>query len=225
MPCKQRKGGLQSAGPFFCMGEIMKLILIRHGETLWNKEKRLQGTSDIELSAVGIEQAGKLALSLKNVSIGAIHASPLKRAHQTAEIINRYHGKKIETHHELMEMNMGDFEGMPFKELMIREKELIDRWIAEPEWVRMPNGENLTDLQNRVWPSIQRIFDQGENALVVSHNFTIATILCRLRKLSLSAYREACVNNASKTVIHYQNNEVHIETVNDCRHLDGLSTP
>ena len=76
----------------------MQLILIRHGETLWNKEGRVQGISDVELSTVGIEQARLLALSLKDQPICAIHASPLKRALKTAEIINEFHQKEIHTH-------------------------------------------------------------------------------------------------------------------------------
>ena len=199
----------------------MQLILIRHGETLWNKEKRVQGTTDIELSETGIEQARKLAVSLKSMAIGAIHASPLKRAHQTAAIINRFHGRDIETHHELMEMDMGDFEGVSFKDLMARENEFLRRWIAEPASVRMPNGETLAELQNRAWRTIEEILRREENALVVSHNFTIASILCRLRNISLSEFRSTCVDNASKTLIRFQNGRAHIEVVNDCRHLDA----
>lgn len=72
----------------------MQLTLIRHGETFWNKEKRVQGITDIELSETGIDQARKLALSLKDCPLDSIHSSPLKRALQTAEIINRFHGKR-----------------------------------------------------------------------------------------------------------------------------------
>ena len=117
----------------------MQLILIRHGETLWNKEGRIQGTSDIELSPVGIEQARLLALSLKDQHIGAIHSSPLKRALKTAEIINGFHRKEIRIHPGLMEMDQGDFEGFSFKELMACEKEFLNKWVANPASVRMPN--------------------------------------------------------------------------------------
>ena len=208
---------------FVELGEDMQLILIRHGETLWNKEKRVQGTTDIELSSAGIEQARRLAASLKDANIGAIHASPLKRAHQTAEIINRFHGRNIETHHELMEMDMGDFEGVSFKDLMARENEFLRRWIAEPASVRMPNGETLAELQNRAWRPIQKFLEREEDALIVSHNFTIATILCRVRNISLSEFRSTCVDNASKTLIRFQDGQAHIEVINDCRHLDAPS--
>ncbi|KAF0155901.1 MAG: hypothetical protein FD159_1939 [Syntrophaceae bacterium] len=199
----------------------MKLILIRHGETLWNKEGRIQGTSDIELSEAGIEQARRLALSLKDSEIDAIHASPLKRAYQTAEIINSFHQRKIEVHPELAEMDQGDFEGLTFKELMACEKEFLHRWIADPASVRMPRGESLTELQTRAWQSIEKIIEGGENALVVAHNFTIAAILCRLRKINLSDFRSTCVDNASKTLIHIREGQAHIELMNDRSHLSA----
>lgn len=197
----------------------MQLILIRHGETLWNKEKRVQGTSDIELSAVGVEQARKLALSLKDEAIASIYASPLKRARKTAEIINSFHGRTIEILESLTEMNMGDFEGLSFEELMARENDFLRRWVAEPSSVRMPNGETLAELQHRAWTQIEKIIAREENALVVSHNFTIASILCRLKNISLSEFRHACVGNASKTIISIQNSEARVVTMDDQSHL------
>ena len=201
----------------------MQLILIRHGETLWNKERRIQGTSDIELSAAGIEQARLLSLSLKDEPIFAIHASPLKRALKTAEIINEFHHKEIQTHSDLMEMDQGDFEGFSFKELMACEKDFLNKWIADPASVRMPNGESLNQLQDRAWRTLESIINQEENALVVAHNFTIAAILCRIRKISLSEFRSTCVDNASKTVIRLQNGEAEIIALNDCSHLPETS--
>jgi broad specificity phosphatase PhoE len=197
----------------------MRLILVRHGETLWNKEGRIQGTSDIELSPVGIEQARLLALSLKDQTIGAIHASPLKRALQTAEIINEFHHHEIQTHQDLMEMDQGDFEGFSFKELMACEKEFLNKWIADPASVKMPNGESLIQLQERAWRALETIINKEENALVVAHNFTIAVILCRMRNISLSEFRSTCVGTASKTIVRLQNGEAFIEAINDRSHL------
>jgi len=197
----------------------MQLILIRHGETLWNKEGRIQGTSDIELSPVGIEQARHLALSLKDQHICSIHASPLKRALKTAEIINEFHRKKIQTHPGLMEMDQGDFEGFSFKELMACEKEFLNKWIANPASVQMPNGESLAELQERAWREVETIINQEENALVVAHNFTIAAIMCRVRKISLTEFRSTCVGTASKTIVRLKDGEAVIETLNDRSHL------
>lgn len=193
----------------------MKLILIRHGETLWNKEGRVQGTSDIELSDIGMNQAGLLASSLKNQHIEAIYSSPLKRALRTAQIINEFHSLQIHTYKELMEMDQGIFEGLSFKELMNDKKDFLKKWIADPASVKMPKGESLTELQDRAWRIVEHIISQGKNALVVSHNFTIAAILCRLRDISLSQFRSTCVDTASKTIVRIDNNLPTIELLND----------
>jgi broad specificity phosphatase PhoE len=197
----------------------MQLILIRHGETLWNKEGRIQGISDIELSAAGIEQARFLAISLKNHPIKAIHASPLKRALQTAEIINEFHRKEIHTHQELIEMDQGDFEGVSFKELIDRKKDFLKKWIANPASVQMPNGESLTQLQERAWRALEIIINKKEDALVVAHNFIIAVIVCRIKSISLNEFLSACVDNASKTIVNFKEDGVFIEAFNDSSHL------
>ena len=201
----------------------MQLILIRHGETLWNKENRVQGRSDIELSPVGIEQARLLALSLKDQPIGSIHASPLKRALKTAQIINEFHRQEIQTHPGLMEMDQGDFEGFSFKELIATQKDFLNNWIANPASVRIPNGESLAVLQERAWRAVETIINQEQNALVVAHNFTIATILCRIRKISLSEFLSTCVGSASKSIVHFQNGEAEIVALNDRSHLPETS--
>ena len=197
----------------------MQLILIRHGETLWNKEGRVQGTSDIELSATGKKQAELLALSLKDHPLQAIHASPLKRAYRTAEIINEFHHLDIQLHWDLMEMNQGDFEGFSFKELMASKKEFLQKWISDPASVKMPNGESLSELQNRAWRITEEIIGKSQNALIVSHNFTIAAILCRLRNISLSEFRSTCVDTASKTIVRLDKEKAIIDLLNDRNHL------
>jgi broad specificity phosphatase PhoE len=203
----------------------MQLILIRHGETLWNKEGRVQGISDVELSDVGRSQARSLALSLKDQPLVAIHVSPLKRACQTAEIINDFHHLDIQIHRDLMEMDQGDFEGLSFKELMAREKKFLQTWITNPAAVKMPNGESLLELQQRAWRAMEEIIGKSENALIVSHNFTIAAILCRLRNISLSEFRSTCVDTASKTIVRFQKGEATIDLLNDRSHLQGDESP
>jgi len=197
----------------------MKLILIRHGETLSNKEKRVQGKSDVELSSVGIEQAHLVALSLKDHPIEAIHTSPLKRAMQTAEIINEFHQKELHTDQDLMEMDYGDFEGVSFKKIMDVEKDFINQWMTDPASVKMPNGESLSQVQERAWRALKRIINKEENALVVSHNFTIATIICSIKNISLNEFVSACVGNASKTIVSVQKDGILIEAFNDRSHL------
>ena len=99
---------------------MLKLIIVRHGVTEWNKEGRLQGKKDIPLSKEGEEQADKLAKRLKDEKIDKIYASPLKRACKTAEIINKYHKLPINIEDGLREISYGIFDGISKEE---REKD------------------------------------------------------------------------------------------------------
>jgi broad specificity phosphatase PhoE len=193
---------------------MMELILVRHGETIWNKEGRVQGFSDMDLSDVGVHQARQLALSLKDVPILSIYSSPLIRAEKTARIINEYHHAPISIEPGLMEMDQGDFEGLTFQELMACEKVFLQKWMSDPASVQMPNGESFVELQERAWKVIEGIVAKSGNALVVSHNFTIAAILCKIKNISLSEFRKVCVDTASRTIIKFENGVASIELFN-----------
>jgi broad specificity phosphatase PhoE len=192
----------------------MELILVRHGETIWNKEGRVQGFSDIDLSDVGVQQARQLALSLKDAPILSIYSSPLIRAQSTARIINEYHHAPLYLEPGLMEMDQGDFEGLTFQELMACEKGFLQKWMSDPASVQMPNGESFIELQGRAWKVIEGIVAKSGSALVVSHNFTIAAILCKIKNISLSQFRKVCVDTASRTIIRFENGAASIELFN-----------
>jgi len=197
----------------------MELILVRHGETSWNREERVQGISDIELNEQGRKQAVKLAEALKGRPIEAIFSSPLVRALETARIINRYHGLHIQVREELREMDQGIFEGLSFRELMAKEGAFLSRWVKDPASVTMPGGESLADVQKRAWPVMEEIIREGCSSLVVSHSFTISTILCKIAGLDLSRFRRVSVSPASLTVVRITDSGGEIEILNDCRHL------
>ena len=198
----------------------MELILVRHGETPFNRERKVQGIADIELNDTGLRQAHQLALSLKDHEIHQNYSSPLRRAYQTAEAINQFHDVPIHRRNGLMEMDVGDFEGLSFQELRANEKDFLQRWIADPAMTKMPNGESIIELQERAWNAIGDIILEAENALVVSHNFTIAAILCKIKCVDLSQFRNFCVETASKTIVQFTNGVGEIGLFNDRSHLD-----
>jgi len=200
----------------------VRLILIRHGETDWNREKKVQGISDISLNEMGVRQAHKLALSLKDEKISAIYTSPLKRAYETARIIGQFHEASIHVENGLMEMNPGDFEGLHFQELRDYYKDFLAQWMIDPASIRMPNGETLSELQERAWPVMEYILNKTRNALVVSHNFTIAAVLCKIRNIGLSEFRSTCVDIASKTIIDFAGGKFYFKKFNDVGHLETV---
>jgi broad specificity phosphatase PhoE len=197
----------------------VKLILVRHGETVWNREHRVQGMTDIALSERGRVQAAHLARCLMNENIDRIVSSPLKRAYETAMIIKQFHEAEVETERDLRELDQGDFEGLTFDELRTRHEGFLRRWSADPGATVIPNGESLDDLQVRAWNVMEKLMQASCTTLVVAHNFTITTILCKIQNIQLCQLREATVETASQTVVEITGAKLHITMLNDTSHL------
>lgn len=200
----------------------MKLILVRHGETLANRENRVQGTTDVKLSDYGRMQAEKLAESLKSEPIERIVSSPLKRAYETARVISKFHGVMIEADRDLQEMNHGDFENLTIQELRDKHISILRQWESDPASIVMPNGESLHDLQRRAWGAIEGITKSARNAIVVTHNMTIRTILCKIQSLDMLHIRKMHIDLASKTFVEFRFGKGAIVVLNDTSHLKEL---
>lgn len=200
----------------------MQLILIRHGKTDWNELERCQGSSDIPLNRNGITQAEKLAKSLKNEKLDFIYSSDLLRARVTAEKIAGYHDLEIRLDSGFREMDQGDFEGLEFR--FIREKygHVLKEWRTNPETLIIPGGESLSAVQERAHSSVMKLLKNhtSKTVLVVSHNLTIVTLLCKFSHRSLKNFRDYIVSETSKTVINFHNGKSTVEIVNDISHLD-----
>ena len=129
---------------------MTKLILVRHGETEWNKDWRYQGQADLPLNKEGRRQALKLAKRLKEEKISAILSSDLKRAYQTANIIAKSHHLRVKKRTALREINYGVFEGLLLEEVKKRYKTILERWWDDPLSTRIPEGETLKEFKRRV---------------------------------------------------------------------------
>lgn len=200
----------------------MRIYLIRHGETAWNQERRCQGFSDIELNEKGLEQAKRLAYSLKDEVVTAVYSSPLKRARQTAQEIADLHGKKVILEDDLKEINQGIFEGIVYEELKKNYKEILEQWFNDPCNLQIPEGESLKVVQERAWKCIEMITKthvKGEILVVVSHNLTILTIICQLLGLDLKHFRRLRKDVAAKTLIEITKHHPVLVELNDTSHL------
>ncbi|HSV97346.1 MAG TPA: histidine phosphatase family protein [Spirochaetota bacterium] len=197
----------------------MRLILVRHGETVWNRENRVQGRSDTLLSDNGIGQAERLAENMGCEQIDLIVTSPLRRAAETASIINRRINAPLELDADLKELDQGMFEGMSFGELARDHGDFLRKWAADPASVVIPGGESLAALQERAWRAVCRITVSCDNALVISHNFTITTILCKILHMPLSDFRRIRLDNASKTIVEAAESVFRAIVINDTAHL------
>jgi broad specificity phosphatase PhoE len=171
---------------------IVQIVLVRHGATDWNLQGRCQGSSDRELSEAGIRQAEQISALLRAEKFHAVYSSTLRRARQTAELISRPHDLPVLIEEGLRELDHGELEGLTFNEIKTRYGEFLTRWRSEPANVCVPGGERLADVAERAWRGLHDIVARhpdAERILVVSHNFPILGILCRITGTHLNAYR------------------------------------
>lgn len=199
-----------------------RLILIRHGETAWNRESRPQGISDVPLSDRGKRQARAVAEALADEPLAGIYASDLARARATAEAIGERQGLSVGTDPRLREMNQGVFEGEPIETVREQYAEWLKTWIADPANVRMPGGETLGEVQARAWAAIEDLHREHPTGViaVVAHNFTNVTIICAALKLDLGFFRRLQVGIASISTIEFGRWPTLIG-LNDQHHLRG----
>ena len=196
-----------------------KIILVRHGETDWNKELRIQGgSSNVALNDVGRQQAENLALRLSKSKIREIYSSPLSRALDTAKIIASYHKIEVVVEPSLREIEAGALEGVTTKELGRRFSDIL---IKDGLLGRVSGGESLTELQERNWKIIQNLSQRytAGNMVVVSHYFAILSIICSVLKLPLSQIGRFKLGTGSISIINFGSHVTQLELFNDTGYL------
>lgn len=170
----------------------MQVVLVRHGATDWNLEHRCQGSSDRDLSETGVRQAEEIAALLRHETIHGVYSSDLKRARRTAELISQHHQLPVTVDARIRELDHGHLEGMTFNEIKQNYGDFLSRWRSEPAELRVPGGERLADVAERAWTGLNQIAARhgtAEKIVVVSHNFPIVGIVCRITDTHLNHYR------------------------------------
>jgi broad specificity phosphatase PhoE len=195
-----------------------RIILVRHGETDWNLERRIQGgSSNPPLNERGREQAEGLARRLEKEQVRAIYSSPLQRGLDTAKAIARYHKVRVVAEPSLREIEAGELEGVTLAELGRYFSEFLIRSDSDDRFPRVPGGESLPEVQRRSWQVVQRA--AGENpdgALVlVSHYFAILSVLCSVLGLPLSQISKFRLSTGSISIFSLDGGEARLELFND----------
>ena len=203
----------------------MKLILVRHGETYWNDERRVQGgDSDIELNDTGLEQARNLAAFLENEPVIAILSSPLQRAIATAEVIASNHQLPVEVDQGLRELKVGELEGMSVSNLSTTFSQFLMQWWQDGGTVKLPNGESLVELQQRAWKAVERLLErhktnpghnEGTTVVVVSHYFVTLAIILKALNLPLDYFTKFKVDLGGVSILEIQDYGTRLLTFND----------
>jgi len=183
----------------------VRIIYVRHAESLWNPIGRYQGRLDPELSERGHKQAPLIAQALKKYNPTALYSSPLKRTYQTAEYISAETNLPIITDTDIIEIDHGDWSGLFIEEVKEKYPEMFREWIYEPHKVKFPNGESLIDVYNRVKNFQQKVLQKhdGETIIAVSHTVPIRASLVAGLDVPLEKFWSFGCDNASYSILDY----------------------
>jgi 2,3-bisphosphoglycerate-dependent phosphoglycerate mutase len=200
------------------------LLLIRHGETAWNAEHRIQGHLDIPLSATGIRQAASLGERLAAEPITAVYSSELARAWLTAEPFAARLGLDIVPDSRLRERSFGVFEGLTMDEIAARHPEGFRLWrMRDPAWA-MDDGESGQQMIDRVLSALHDITSRhrGETVAVVTHGGVLDVAYRAARGLGWDAPREHLMLNASINRLSAQGSPLALSILDwgDVAHLE-----
>ncbi len=186
----------------------MTIYIIRHGETLANKEKRFAGITDVPLTPFGEEQAKQVGIKLKDVSLEAIYCSDLSRAHQTATHIQSHHQVPLTTDARFREMNFGMWEGLTFEEIKRNHANELDQWFKNFATYVVPEGESVSHVYNRVSLAYEGLLsehgkDSKKNIAIVAHGGVIQALLSYILYGNIDGYWRFGIDNCGLTKIEY----------------------
>ena len=209
-----------------------RCYLVRHAETPWNRDNRIQGHSDLPLSPFGEQQADRLGAFFASRHLKGVYTSALKRSQHTARAITQGNGHGVSpvVDHELAEMHLGAWEGLTPDEVDARFAGAYQQWRVRPSSVQIPDAEPLDAFRARVRRALQRIvatFEGGEY-VVVSHGGVIAALLADTLRADYDALlRRLRLDNAGITALEFGTATPHVLWINATSHLDTLtpSTP
>ncbi len=201
----------------------MILYLVRHGETESNRLGLALGRADVPLNQRGFWQAARLAAALARERLAAVYSSPLKRTVQTAEAIAEPHAIQVQPAPGLVEMDIGEAEGLTFAEVRGRFPGLLEAWVSvDGPQQAMPGGERLLEVQHRAWDTLKSLsrVHQDETVCAVTHNFVILSVLTVVLRMELADFRRLRHGVAAISVLDMQRDRVRLRGLNDICHLD-----
>ena len=198
------------------------ILLIRHGQTNANATGFYMGWSDEDLNEVGYTQARRLSARLTSLPIASIYTSPLRRAYTTAAILAEPHKVGLTVSDDLIEIQLGDWQGLHADEIKRRWPELWRQSRIDPSELTLPNGESYRQVTERAVRALKTIVraNQGKQAAIVTHEVILKVLVAHVLGVSNSIYRRIEVDNGSLSLIRVGEN-LQLVRLNDTSHLEG----
>ena len=206
----------------------MEIYFVRHGQTVWNVEKRFQGLSDSPLTELGITQAKLLGEKLKDIKFDKFYSTSLKRAYDTANYIKGNRKQKVEIFDDFVEISMGDMEGIKQEDFKKLYPEQVKNFFFNQLEYNPSSfgGESFLEVRERVIRGLNKFIELNKNyerVLVVSHGATLKTLLHYISGKDISTLSdEAIPKNTSYTIVKYENGKFEIIDFSNISHLKEI---
>lgn len=205
---------------------LTRILFIRHGETVFNLEGKIQGDLDSPLTETGLRQAGAVAHRLRHTPPAHIYTSDLGRALATAQLIAQAVHCPLTTDERLRERNMGIFQGLTFDEIARQyPAEMARLKVATADYVP-PGGESAVQTRHRAWAALNDLADKhpGQQIAVISHGAVIGGVIRHILGMPYEWRRGFKIFNAGINVLAKSSDHWSVETLGDICHLDHLHT-
>ncbi len=198
---------------------MSRIVVVRHGETIWHAENRYAGSTDVALSAAGLAQANRLAEWAEKANLASIWSSPLTRAVQTAQPSCAVTGLPLHTDNRLTELHFGRGEGLTISEMKAQFPQEYAAFLIDPVSNHVPEGEDPASVAERGIQALREIASSGsEDArhLVVAHNTLLRLVMCKLLGIPLSRYRSVFspLTNVALTEFAFTHNATQLLSFN-----------
>ena len=203
---------------------MTRVYLVRHGTTEWNKEEIFRGRLDCKLNETGQAEARALAGYFTAIPLQAIYSSPLSRAMGTAQPIAEAKGLRVIPEPDFIDLDFGEWQGLPLKEVGERYSDLYRLWQEHPEAIHFPGGENLAQVRARAWEGLQKILrDNPEgNVLILSHRVVTKILLCAVLGLENSYFWKIRQDTTAVNCFEYNRGSFVASLINDTCHLKSI---
>lgn len=208
---------------------MTRVYLVRHGTTDWNKEEIFRGRLDCKLNETGQAEARALAEYFRDIPLQAIYSSPLSRAMETAQTVAQAKALQVVPHPEFIDIDFGEWQGLPLKEVREKYSELYRLWQERPEAVHFPGGEDLGRVRARAWEGLQKVIRENpdKTALILSHRVVTKVLICAVLGLDDSHFWHIKQDTTAVNCIEYNRGFFVTCLINDTCHLKSihLDTP
>ena len=201
------------------------ILLIRHGETLGNREGVFRGQKDFPLNENGRTQAKALAEDLRAWKIDAVYSSPLSRSMETAQPLAESRGLPVIEEPGFTNIRLGDWEGVAKKWVEENQPELWKIWVSEPERLHRPGAETLAQVQGRAFSALERIVrdEAGKTIAAVSHRAVLKPLIARCLEIPAPYFWKIHMDTAAYSILEYTPERRYtLTSLNQTRHLQDF---